>query len=288
MKYNQYIEENTNSLKGKTVVITGATEGLGKSTSYYLAHLEANIILVGRDINKLNILKNELININKNIKIFIYSCDFIDIESIKNLLIFLKDFKIDILINNAGSYALKNQKTSLNINNIFQINFIVPYYITKQLLPNISKQNGKVIIVSSITYNLHQINKDDIEFINHSSISRYGNSKRYELFAFRELFKYYKNVKLTIVHPGISATNITSNYNKFNRAIVKYPMKILFTSPDKAALTTIKGIFTDIDNNHWIGPRILNIWGYPKINKIKINEDTSFIYNIAEDIYNNI
>ena len=65
-----------------------------------------------------------------------------------------------------------------------------------------------------------------------------------------------------------------------------YPlMKLFFHGDDKAALSIVKGIFTETRFNEWIGPRILNIWGYPKIsllNKkvcdlktiIKVNEIT--------------
>ena len=78
-------------------------------------------------------------------------------------------------------------------------------------------------------------------------------------------------IDINIVHPGVCATELfTKSHSKlFNNVI--YPlMKFIFHSPKKAALTIIKGVFTETKFNEWIIPGgLFGVWGYPKVKKMK-------------------
>ena len=287
MNYEKYIKQNGKSLKNKNVVVTGATGCIGKELCRFLAQLDANIILVSRNLSKLKEFKHELLDINKCIHVNIVTCDFLDINDVKRATNELMNYKIDYLVHNAGAYALPKDNTSFNYNNVFQINSIVPYYISKKLLSNIKENNGKIIIVSSITSLYNHIDKNDIEFIKHRPISLYGNSKRIEILALTSLFKEH-NVNYSIVHPGVSYTNITSNYKNIIHKIIKCPMKLIFISNKKATLNLIIGLFNNVKLPNWVGPRFFNIWGKPKINKCKIKDDNQYIYNYFNSIYDEI
>ena len=104
------------------------------------------------------------------------------------------------------------------------------------------------------------------------------------------LYKLFENSEtLSIVHPGITFTNITNHYPKLIFAIIKYPMKIIFMKPKKAALSIIKGIFDSTDKE-WIGPRLFDIWGLPKNKKLKsyTDKEAAEISRISEEIYEEI
>ena len=110
------------------------------------------------------------------------------------------------------------------------------------------------------------------------------------MFSLYELFKNETEVTLSIAHPGITFTNITAHYPKLIFAVIKHPMKIIFMKPKKAALSILKGVFTPTLYHTWIGPRIFNIWGLPKLQKLNtVSEaESQKIGQIANEIYNEL
>ena len=110
------------------------------------------------------------------------------------------------------------------------------------------------------------------------------------MFSLMELFKNETDVSLSVVHPGVTFTNITNHYPKIIYNLIKWPMKLTFPHPKKASLHIIYGLFNSTPKNYWIGPRILSVWGKPKLNSLNTcpeNEQTN-IFNISENIYKNL
>ena len=107
------------------------------------------------------------------------------------------------------------------------------------------------------------------------------------MFSLFELFKNENTVTLSVTHPGITFTNITAHYPKVIFAIIKYPMKIIFMSPKKAALSLLLGLFKKPEYCEWIGPRLFNVWGYPSVKLLKTckKEEREKIAELAEGVY---
>lgn len=118
----------------------------------------------------------------------------------------------------------------------------------------------------------------------------YGNAKRYLMFSLFELFKNEHEVSLSTVHPGIAFTKITNHYPKLIFALIKYPMKLIFMKPKKAALSLVKGVFTSTRYFQWIGPRLFNVWGVPALKNLKTcdEEESKRIGEMAEKIYKDL
>ena len=104
------------------------------------------------------------------------------------------------------------------------------------------------------------------------------------------VFKDEQEVELSIVHPGITLTNMTSHYHKAINWLVKIGVKLLFPNPKKASLNILYGINHYTVYHEWIGPSLFNIWGKPKIKKLKTcsKKESNIIFQIAEKIYKNI
>ena len=66
-----------------------------------------------------------------------------------------------------------------------------------------------------------------------------------------------------MVHPGITFTGITDHYPKWLFTLIKHPMKVLFMSPNRAALSVLRGVFEPTAYGRWIGPWLFNVWGLP-------------------------
>lgn len=133
-------------LKDKTVLITGASKGVGSSIAKKLAQEGANLILVARDEEALKNLVKSL----GGEKHKYYSCDLSDFEQVINLSEKIsKDFeKIDVLINGAGIGIYKpiEEVTFDEWKDSFSIGLDAPYFLTQRLLPLLNKSEKSLVI----------------------------------------------------------------------------------------------------------------------------------------------
>lgn len=290
MNISKWLKENTSNLTNKTIAITGSTGGLLNNIVKIFASLNANLILLNRNKEKSEHQINELRSLYPNIKIEYIACDLSNFENVKSATTILKQKHIDILYLAAGVYNVKRFKTDLGYDSVFQTNFVSHYFIAKELLTNLKAVNGKIVAVSSIAYNYSKIDTNDIDFSTRKKHSKvYGNAKRFLMFALMKLCKK-ENVNLSIVHPGVTLTEMTNHYPKAINWLVKIFIKLFLPSNEKASLSLIKGLFENISYGKWMGPKIFNVWGKPRQNKLKsfnLNE-VNKIYEIAENIYNKI
>ena len=67
-------------------------------------------------------------------------------------------------------------------------------------------------------------------------------------------------------------------------------MKVIFMKPRKAALSIVRGVFESTDECEWIGPRVFDVWGYPKKRLLKTADsaERKEIARIAETVYENL
>ena len=288
MKYDKWLNKNTESLVGKTVAISGSTGGLGKHLCRYLAALGAELVLLDRNRARSEANKKALEEEFNGVKVSLLTVDFVDSFSVAEATEKLKELAPDLFIHNAGAYSIPRCTSNSGYDNVYTINFVSPYYMIRELLPFIRKKQGRVAVVGSIAHNYSGINEDDIDFSEVKAASKvYGNAKRFLMFSLYELFKDDTDVTLAVTHPGITFTNITAHYPKLIFALIKHPMKVIFMSPEKAALSIVKGFFTPTEYHTWYGPRFFDVWGLPSKKKLRTCSlsESRRIGEIAEDVY---
>ena len=290
MNIQKWLNGNTSNLKGKTVAITGSTGKIVGHVTKVLAGLDADLILLNRNKEKTENQIQELSSLYPNIKIEFIPCDLSNFDSVCSATEILKQKQVDVLFLSAGVYNIARFKTDLGYDNVFQTNFVSHYYIAKELINNIKSANGKIVAISSIAYNYSKHDETDIDFSTRKKHSQvYGNSKRFLTFSLMELCKK-ENVNLSVVHPGLTLTEMTNHYPKAINWLVKFFIGLFCPNVEKASLSLIKGVFENTTYHEWIGPPILKVYGKPK--KIKLKSCTEIesnkIYKIAEDIYFNI
>lgn len=281
---DKWLKDNTSDLQGKVVVMTGAAGGLGSVTSRYLVQANAKLIMLERDVEKMENVSKQLREEFPNAEIETMQIDLNSISSINEVSAKLVDQRIDYLILNAGVYDIPLVKSELGYNNVFTINFIGQYHLIRKLLPALQRTKGKVIPVSSISMDYGRFNENDVDYTNEPKSTKiYGNSKRVFTLALSEMFKDRDDVRLAIVHPGVTLTPMT---NAQNKAFTNIFMKLVFPKPTTAALSIVAGVFKDIEHDEWIGPKRKNIWGAPSVKKLPEStaEERAKIYNLAEAI----
>ena len=276
-------------MKKETIAITGATGGLGRQIVDNLALKGYDLVFIDRNIEKSKKLANEVIEKYPGINITFVTVDMMNIGSVKEGIEKLATIDFDVLVLNAGVFNVPITKTDIGHSNVFQVNFISPYFLARELVER--KKVKKVVAVGSIAHFMTKLDEKDVEFFKKKSQMKiYGNSKRFLMFSLYEYFKNNKDIKFSIAHPGITSTNMTSHYPKWINWFIKIMLKILFNSPKKACKSMVEAIETDCDYFEWIGPRCFNIWGNPKKKKLKIKnkEEIQKIAAIADDLYKSL
>ena len=185
MNYKKWLSDNAEKLSGKTVAVTGSTGGIGVWLCRHLASLGANLILMNRSKTKSDEQIGDLKREFTDIKISYIPLDLSDIKSVKAATDILKADCPDVIIHNAGAYSIPRYITDAGFDNVFMINFLSPYYITKELLPYLAKKGGRVVAVGSIAHNYSKSDPENIDFRNIKAASKaYGNAKRYLMLSF--------------------------------------------------------------------------------------------------------
>ena len=265
MRIKAWLSKNTVSLAGKTVAMTGSTGGLGQALSLHLVRLGARLILLDRNAARSAQNRARLLSTVPTADVICMTLDLADMEQVKQVTDALCREPIDIFIHNAGAYSIPRKTCTTGFDNVFQINFISPYYMIRTLLPHLRARDGHVMAVGSIAHRYSRTDEGDMDFHTRTRASRvYGNAKRYLMFSLYALFEKERDVTLAVTHPGITATTITAHYPKVIYALIKYPMKVIFMRPRRAVLSLLAGVFSATSKNEWWGPRFFDVWGIPK------------------------
>ncbi|NNK94222.1 MAG: SDR family NAD(P)-dependent oxidoreductase, partial [Desulfobacterales bacterium] len=134
----------------KTILITGATDGIGLETTRMLVSRGHNVLVHGRNPAKLEQVKQELLALGSDGGIESYLADLACIEDVEALAkaVAGKHGVLDVLINNAGVYSASDRITQDGLDIRFAVNAIAPYLLTRKLLPLLGPP-GRVINLSS-------------------------------------------------------------------------------------------------------------------------------------------
>lgn len=193
------------SIKNKTIWITGASSGIGEACSYLFAAESANLILTATREEQLKKVQQKCIELGAKCEILPF--DLSEIDRLDTLTDKALSFfgKIDIMFHNAGiSQRGKAVETDFSVDKkIMDVNFLAPVKITKQLLPKMIENGGGTIAVTT------------------SISGRFGfplrsayASSKFALYGFFETIhaEYYdQNIRVVIVCPGRVKTNISYN-----------------------------------------------------------------------------
>lgn len=290
MGAKKWFLKNTASLEGKKIAVTGTTGGLGRELCRYLASLGASLILMDRNEKRSEEFGTELER-DFGVRVDYINVNLEDIASVKRATAEILVAQVDVFIHNAGAYSIPRKTCETGFDNVFQINFVSPYYMIKEILPSLKERSGRVVVVGSIAHNYSKSDAMDVDFATKKQASKvYGNAKRYLMFALHELFRSEKGVHFALTHPGITFTNITAHYPPIIFALIKHPMKIIFMKPKKAAISILEGVFEDCAYCEWIGPRLFDVWGLPKKRRLRTCDEIESrdIFLRAEKIYEKI
>ncbi len=203
---------NVKYFQGKTVWLTGASSGIGKSLAIDLAKHGASLILTARSHKKLEELRQNLHNKNDHM---VLACDLSkesEIEKSWNLLLD-KNVVIDVLISNAGC-SQRSLATETNVETsryLMEINYFAPLKLMTFVLPKMIENNsGHLIVVSSLMGKIATPLRSSYAAAKHALVG-YFESLITE--------NYNSPIKFTMINPGFIDTNMSKNSLKGDGSI---------------------------------------------------------------------
>jgi NAD(P)-dependent dehydrogenase (short-subunit alcohol dehydrogenase family) len=193
-------------MKTQTVFITGATDGIGRYTAIHFANQGAQLLLHGRNKQKLDEVIDEIKSLTNNQNIEGFVADFSSMDEVRQLAkeVLSKHNKIDILINNAGAGFAAPRYGKDGTEMRMTVNYLAPFLLTNLLLPAI-KDAAPSRIVNVSSAGQSPINFDDIMLEkNFDGVTAYTQSKLALIMFTIDLAGELKNNNITVnaLHPG--------------------------------------------------------------------------------------
>lgn len=202
----------------RTVIITGASDGIGAAAAQQLASSDIRLILVGRSPEKTRKVAEALGAEHR-------SADFESLEQVRELGRKIKQScaRIDVLAHNAGGLFPGPHRTEDGFERTFQINHLAPYLLTNILIDQLLESRASVINTSSIAAKIYgRLDLDDLQSCkNFRSNRAYGNAKLANILFTKALHARFHEQGLSAVafHPGVVATNFAADSTNYFRWI---------------------------------------------------------------------
>lgn len=234
----------------KTLVITGASDGIGAAASRQLATSGARLILIGRSPEKTKVVASKI-----GAEYFL--ADYANLNQVRNLARELNEQceRIDVLANNAGGIFFGPTKTIDGFEKTFQVNHLAPYLLTNLLMPKLLRSRATVINTSSIGARLFsKLDLNDVNgWQNFDSTTAYGNAKLGNILFTKELHRrfYDQGLSTVALHPGNVATNFANDVGSGFHRIYHSVLNRLLISSDKGG-ERLRYFIEGIPGKQWV------------------------------------
>lgn len=222
------------SMLGKTVVVTGASAGIGAASARQLHQLGATVVPVGRSPEKTAAVAAE-------IGVEPWLADFTRLSEVRALAGKLTELpRIDVLLNNAGGTWPTSQITEDGYERTFQVNHLAPYLLTRLLQDTLIASTARVVTTSSAVHGQGRINLENLDSAGEfTGMRAYANSKLANVLFAVELQRRWgpEGVQATCAHPGV----VGSDFGRDSAVVGAFYRlaRPFLTSPRKGAETLV-------------------------------------------------
>ena len=229
----------------KTILITGATDGVGKQTAIQLAKKGYHIVMMVRSQQRAEQTIAEIVAATGNRQIEYILVDLTALSQVRKAAAeFLAKYpKLDILMNNAGLIVPDKQITKDGFEQSFEVNHLSHFLLTHLLLDRLkASPQGRIVNLSSEG---HRMAKFDAANFNaeksYSSMGQYCFTKLCNIYFTNELAERLKGTNITVnaVHPGVVRTSFAGTMDKGWIKPLFAISRLFMISPEKGAATSV-------------------------------------------------
>jgi NAD(P)-dependent dehydrogenase (short-subunit alcohol dehydrogenase family) len=232
-------------MQGKTVVVTGATSGIGEVAAVELARRGARIVFVARNPLRRDRTLTRLSVANDKAKHAAYLADLSRLSEMKRVAgeIAAAEPRIDVLVNNAGTLFAARETTPDGLEMTFATNHMAYFVVTNLLLDRLKATPGaRIVSTSSDAHKTGKLNFDDLQSEkSFSGFRAYGTSKLCNILFTRELARRLAGTGVTAncLHPGFVATGFADNNDGLMGFVFGIAKKLAAITPEDGAKTIL-------------------------------------------------
>jgi len=231
-------------MRGKVVVITGATSGIGQVAAEKLAAMGARMVLVARDRNRREATLAQLRRVGPEAAHTIHYADLTRLSEMKRVAaeIAAAEPRIDVLVNNAGALFASRHVTEDGLELTFALNHMAYFVLTQGLRERLQGSvPARVVNTSSDAHKGNRLDFADLQSANnYSGFKVYGRSKLCNILYTRELARQWAGSGVTVncLHPGFVATR----FGDQSGGMLSFGVRVaknFAISPEKGAQTIV-------------------------------------------------
>ena len=227
-------------IRGKTVLLTGGTSGIGLEASVALARQGARVVMVGRNQAKTEAAVADVSTRSGSKEVSSLLCDFSSQASVRALANAVRSRldRLDVLVNNAGGVNKARQVTVDGIEATFAVNHLGYFLLTNLLLDLVVKSApARVVTVASVGHRRGTLDFEDLGFERggYSIMRAYARSKLANILFAAELARRLAGSGVTSnsLHPGSVDTNIWSGAPLWAKPIIQLVFRPFFISAER-------------------------------------------------------
>jgi NAD(P)-dependent dehydrogenase (short-subunit alcohol dehydrogenase family) len=221
----------------KTIVITGASDGIGLEAASQLAAQGHHVVMVGRTPAKVTAAVERIRHESPDVPVESFLCDNTSLQDVRGLAhdLLAAYPRMDVLVNNAGTVFDKRTVTRDGIEATFQVNHLAGFLLTELLLDRlVASAPARIVTTSSIGHFNGTMDFDDLGFERGYQIIRaYGRSKLANVLHTRHLAHRLEGTGVTAncLHPGAVSTSIWSGAPWYARPVLAVAKRLMMVSP---------------------------------------------------------
>jgi NAD(P)-dependent dehydrogenase (short-subunit alcohol dehydrogenase family) len=231
-------------MAGGTVLITGATRGIGKATAVGLARLGAHVAIIGHDRARTQTAATEIRAAGGQVDAFL--ADLSSQAEVRRLAeeVLERLPRIDVLVNNVGGYWKTRRTTRDGLEHTFAVNHLAPFLLTNLLLGRLKHSApARVVTVASNAQRLGRIDFDDLQGErSYSGARAYNQSKLANVLFTHELARRLSASAVTAnaLHPGLVSTSLGAEDPARSQRLLVPLLRAFMSSPAQGAATSIQ------------------------------------------------